>query len=102
MFPESTGHSVLSWECFTRDFKSLDLKLTSELIHVCENNEEKLIDLRPYMITNPETCTTFDFLPKIHSRFRNMHLRHMIVVNPTNNRLQGIITRQDIFTFMPL
>lgn len=101
-FPESTGPSIEPWTAFTRDFKAVDLKNTADCEHICQTHKDTLVDLRPYMIANPETCTRFDFLPKIHGRFRQMHLRHMIVVNPTNNRLQGIITRQDIFTWMPL
>lgn len=101
-FPESKGFSILPWQCFTRDFEGIDLKINSEISHLCETHLEKLVDLRPYMIENPETCTKFDFLPKILSRFRNQHLRHLIVVNPTTGWLEGMITRQDIFAYMPL
>ena len=96
-FPESKGFSILSWKLFTRDFKSLDAKCTGEIAHICENHLEKLVDLRPYMIENPETCNKHDFLPKILNRFLNLHLRHLIVVNPNNGGLEGMITRQDIF-----
>ena len=101
-FPMSKSHSVLPWHEFTRDFLSKDLEVDQKVSHMCEKNIDKLVEMRPYMIENPETCTKFDFLPKILSRFRNMHLRHLIVVNPQNNHLEGMITRQDIFTWMPL
>ena len=68
-FPESKGFSVLPWTEFTRDFEGLDLKVTPSISHICEKHSEKLVDLRPYMIENPETCTKWDFLPKILSRF---------------------------------
>jgi len=31
-----------------------------------------MIDLRPYMIEQPETCLKLDFLPSIIHRFRNL------------------------------
>ena len=101
-FPGSTGLSIVDWREFTRDFLSLDIKLSKITSHICESNLDKLIDMRPYMIENPEVCTSFDFFPKILNRFRYMHLRHLIVVNPSNNHIEGIITRQDVFKYMPL
>ena len=92
-FPESKGLGILSWKFFTRDFDSVDLKLTNEIKHICETHLEKLIDLRPYMIENPESVNKFDYLPKIHSRFLNLHLRHLIVTNPISGHLEGMITR---------
>jgi H+/Cl- antiporter ClcA len=68
-FPESTGFQILDWRLFCRPFDSLDLKLTPEVQQICGTHLEKLIDLRPYMIENPETCNKFDFLPKILMRF---------------------------------
>merc|ERR1712166_1077708 len=64
-FPESTGAAVLPWTDFTRDFLSLDLTMTPAVKQICEDHLESLIDLRPYMIENPEKCTRYDFLPKI-------------------------------------
>lgn len=54
------------------------------------------------MIESPEVCTKFDFLPKIVARFRHLHLRHLVVTNPFNGQLEGMITRGDIFNYMPL
>lgn len=34
-FPESTGPSVEPWTDFTRDFKSVDLKNTADVEHIC-------------------------------------------------------------------
>jgi len=101
-FPESKGVGVIPWQAFARDFDGLDKTCTPEISEICERHVEKLVDLRPYMIENPETCTKFDFLPKIHLRFTQLHLRHLIVVNPITGHLEGMITRQDIFTWMPL
>ena len=92
-FPESQADVLISWRKFTRDFTSLDLKLDKALETQCQSAPDKLVDLRPYMIENAEHCTRFDFLPKILARFRHLHLRHMVVVNPQNNQLEGMITR---------
>lgn len=54
------------------------------------------------MIENPETINKYDMLPKILRRFLHMQLRHLIVVNPVTGFMEGIITRQDIFAWMPL
>ena len=101
-FPESTGAAILPWTDFTRDFMSLDIAMTPATKQICEDHLDMLIDLRPYMIENPEKCTRYDFLPKILARFRHMHLRHLCVTNPTDGTLEGVITRQDIFLWMPM
>ena len=67
--------------------------MTPKVKQTCEDHLDDVIDLRPYMIENPEKCTKYDFLPKILSHFRHMHLRHLCVVNPTNGLLDGVITR---------
>lgn len=101
-FPESTGSAILPWTEFTRDFMSLDIAMTPAVKQYCEDTPDSWIDLRPYMIENPEKCTRYDFLPKVLARFRHMHLRHLCVTNPTNGQLEGVITRQDIFLWMPM
>ena len=69
---------------------------------ISEKNGDKLIDLRPYLIENAEKVTRFDYLPKILNRFRLLSLRQLMVVNPVNNHVEGVITRKDIFAYMPL
>ena len=101
-FPVSQNSMKLSWRLFTQDFRAIDKKLDDTLKDICEKNKDKMLDLRPYMIENVHKCTRFDYLPVILNTFRFNHLRHLVVVNPINNRLEGIITRQDIFMYMPL
>jgi len=79
-----------------------DKKMDDMVKDICEKHKDELIDLRPYMIENVHKCTRFDYLPLILNTFRYNHLRHLVVVNPINNRLEGVITRQDIFMYMPL
>jgi len=93
---------ILSWQHFRVNYDSLDKKLDDVVIETCEKNGEELIDLRSYMIEHPETCTQLDFLPKILARFRALHLRHIVVTNPYSGHAHGIITRGDIFKYMPL
>lgn len=35
-FPQSKGFAVLPWQNFTRDFESLDIKLTENIQEICE------------------------------------------------------------------
>ena len=63
---------------------------------------DKVIDLRPYMIEKPYCVYDTDSLEKLVELFRLMNLRHLPVVNETDNVLIGIITRQDIFAYMSL
>lgn len=102
VFPQSDGMNVLPWTLFTRDFLGLDLRLTPDVAHVCKTHQDQMLDLRPYLIENPEVCSKFDFLPKVLQRFRHMNLRHLVVINPVNSHVEGMITRQDIFRWMPL
>jgi len=99
-FPDQRGG--LSWRKFTTPFEGLDLHTNQKIKDQCIADQNKLIDLRPYMVENPETITKFDFLPKILRRFINQHLRHLIVVNPITGLLEGMVTRQDIFEWLPL
>ena len=93
---------TLSWYHFRVDYTSLDKQLNDETTEICLKNANELVDLRSYMIEHPEVCTVLDFLPKILARFRALHLRHLIVTNPFTGHAHGIITRGDIFKYMPL
>ena len=73
-----------------------DFKLSDKDIHKCESAEaqDMLIDLRPYMIEQPTVCQKLDFLPGIVDKFRDLHLRHLIVASSDNGgTIDGIITR---------
>ena len=101
-YPEPEDSSPLQWFDFTVPFSSQDRELGCTLPNICEQNLDRLVDLRPYMIEDPETCNKHDFLPKIVARFRHLHLRHLVVTNPFNGKIEGMITRGDIFRYMPL
>jgi len=63
---------------------------------------DQYLDFRPYMIDNPYKVVTNDYLNKVVDVFRKMDLRHLLVVNPDNGKLKGVITRKDIFRWMEL
>ena len=64
-----------------------------------ENNNEEWVDLRPYMIESPLTVSVHDKFYRVLEQFRINHLRHLLVIDPANGSLQGIITRKDIFAY---
>ena len=97
--PETTEQ--LPWYYFNTDFYSNDREY-SEVEDICNNNADKMIDVRPYMIETPFLAQSTDRLQKIIDVFRHMHLRMLAVTNPGTGALEGIITRQDIFAFMSL
>ena len=60
-----------------------------------EGHEDEWIDLRPYMIELPIKLSRFNTLSKALEQFQNYHLRHLVIVNPTDDSLAGILTRTD-------
>ena len=63
---------------------------------------DEQIDFRPYCNDNPMTVVTTDSINKCCELFRKMHLRHLTVINPRSGVVEGIITRQDLFTWLDL
>jgi len=92
-FPMQPEDMWLPWQQFTRDFWSIDLPFDMDLEYLCEKEKTQMLDFRPYMISNPFTVFTTDYLDKCIDIFRKMHLRHIAVIHPRNGSLQGIITR---------
>ena len=61
-------------------------------------NDEKMIDLRPYMVETPFSVVTSDKLSKVANLFRHMQLKMLPVVAPSQSRhgpqkIVGVITR---------
>jgi len=61
-----------------------------------------MVDLRPYMISEIYGVDIKDKLPKVLQTFRFNHLRQMLVLDTEVGKLEGIITRQDIFAYMSI
>jgi len=65
-------------------------------------NKDRMVDLRPYMISEIYGVDIKDKLPKVLQTFRFNHLRQMLVLDTEVGKLEGIITRQDIFAYMSI
>ena len=68
---------------------------------LCNANLDKIIKLAPYMVHRPYTAVPRDNLQKLIDIFRSHHLRHLLIVDQ-GETLVGIITRQDLFSYMSI
>ena len=93
---------LLPWQMFTKEILGLDLKVSERTKEVIAANMRERIDFRPYMNDNPMTVAPTDSLLKCCELFRKMHLRHLMVINFQTGRVAGMITRQDLFTWLDL
>jgi CBS domain-containing protein len=92
---------AFTWEALNQDFysKPRDYKDVEVFAHLYREEE---LDLRPYMIERPHLVSVADRFPKVLNLFRQMQLRQLLVTNDSDGKLVGVITRQDIFSFMSL
>lgn len=54
------------------------------------------------MWEHPLTVTAFESLQECLKLFVSHHLRHLIVVSPKDYKVEGVITRKDLFAFVSL
>ena len=54
------------------------------------------------MIENPVRVSVYDKMKDVMELFRMHHLRHLIVINPSDGQIAGVITRKDLFAYMSL
>ena len=101
-FEQMPEENILPWQYFTTTFLATDKELDLEGKKILEDNMDAQLDFRPYMNDNPITCVTTDGITKCVELFRKMHLRHLMVLHPMNGKLQGMITRQDLFQWLDL
>ena len=99
--PETPEDQWLDWRVFNEDFYSTAADAGS-VKHIMEANPDEIIDLRPYMVVHPFTMAPHDHLERANELFRHHHLRHLVVVNPGNGKIVGIVTRKDLFAYMHL
>ncbi|XP_020283006.1 H(+)/Cl(-) exchange transporter 7 [Pseudomyrmex gracilis] len=71
---------------------------TIEQIAITDEEKTFTIDLRPFMNPSPYTLQHSATLPRTFRLFRALGLRHVPVVNDTNEVI-GIITRKDVARF---
>ena len=92
---------LLHWKHFNPNFYSHEPN-SDEVMDICDYYSNHQIDLRPYMWEHPFIVYPHDDLDKCLELFRHHHLRHLPVVNPSDGKVVGIITRKDIFEYMHL
>ena len=54
-----------------------------------------VVDLAPYMDEHPLAVHSSFSLAKVHTLFRTLGLRHLVVTN-TDNTVYGIVTRKEL------
>ena len=65
---------------------------------VDEDDLHKDMSLVEYMLADPMLIDVDTPFPKLVQLFRQMHLRHLMVID-SDHMLVGIITRKDIFAY---
>lgn len=98
-FPATPDHKILPWVDFQSDIHSTEADAEHVILDVIEECYEEWIDLRPYMIESPIAVSIHDKFFKVLEQFRINHCRHMMVIDPANGDLKGVITRKDIFAY---
>ena len=98
-FPKSPTDQLVPWTEFTQDIESNETDASDVLQNVIDDCFEEWLDLRPYMFENPEQVSIHDYFFRVLERFRIFHCRHLMVVDPSNGALRGVITRKDIFAY---
>jgi chloride channel 7 len=68
---------------------------TIEQVKVSEEEKTYSIDLRPFMNPSPYTVLHSSSLPRMFRLFRGLGLRHLPIVNDTNEVI-GMVTRKDL------
>ena len=81
------------------DIHSTEADATHVLADTIEDNHEEWVDLRPYMVESPISVSIHDKFHMVLEQFRINHCRHMMVTDPSNGALKGVITRKDIFAY---
>ncbi|XP_050541566.1 H(+)/Cl(-) exchange transporter 7-like isoform X1 [Daktulosphaira vitifoliae] len=67
-------------------------------INIEDNERSIVIDLRPYMNVAPYIIRLETSLPRTFRLFRTLGLRHIVVINNTNE-VVGMVTRKDLARF---
>jgi len=98
-FQPTPADELIHWSKFNQNIYS-DAPEESEALAALEGNDEEWIDLRPYMIEFPQKISRFAKVSKALEIFRTYHLRHLLIINPMDDTLAGIITRKDLDSFM--
>ena len=98
-YPMTPPEEVLHWKKFNVNIYSDEVE-PGNILQTLKNDDHEWIDLRPYIIEFPQKVSRFSKLSKALELFRTYHLRHLLVINPKDDSLAGIITRKDLDAFL--
>ena len=98
-FPRTPDDQIIHWRKFNSNITSEEPN-AQEALDALEGKEEKWMDLRPYMIEFPHKVSRYASVSKAMELFRSYHLRHLVIVNPLDDSIAGIVTRRDLDSFM--
>jgi len=98
-FPPTPPEDLIHWSRFNSNIYSDEMSAKAALAAI-EGHDEEWIDLRPYMIEQPQKLSRYATVAKALDIFRTYHLRHLLVVDPEDDSLSGILTRKDLDTVM--
>ena len=90
----------MDWRAFNKNIYSDEVNADYVLEHIIPYYEDEFVDLRPYMIENPISVSVDTKLKDALELFYLLHLRHLIITDPEDGTLAGIVTRKDIFAYM--
>jgi predicted transcriptional regulator len=91
----------LTWEDFNANFDS-SCPPYAEITEIVKVYYDKKIDLRPYMICRPFRVFENDSIQNVNELMRHMDLRTVPVIREADHVLVGVITRQDLFSYMSI
>lgn len=89
----------MHWTKFNVNVYSDEMK-PGNIFEILDDNQSEFFDLRPYIIEFPQKLSRYAKLSKALEMFRTYHLRHLLVINPKDDTLAGIITRKDLDAFL--
>ena len=99
-WPQTPEEELIDWTHFCMNIYSDEVSADYVLKEIIPNYSEEWLDLRPYMIESPIKISVDTTLEDALELFYLLHLRHLIVTDPHNGKIAGIITREDIYKYM--
>ena len=99
-WPATPEDELIDWSHFCMNIYSDEVSAEYVLQKIIPQYQDEWIDLRPYMIESPFQISLNATLEDALELFYLLHLRHLIVTDPHNGKIAGIVTRKDIFVWM--
>lgn len=99
-WPATPEEDIIDWTHFCMNITSDEVSAEYVLQKIIPEYGDEWVDLRPYMIENPIKISVDTKLQDALELFYLLHLRHLIVTDPHNGKIAGIVTRQDLYAYM--